>query len=241
MAKDDAEKKDKPAEVVADPAAKKKKLILIGVGATLILGGGGGAAFFLMKKGSHHTEGATQSEAKSGSKEEGTSHGEGAAESEKKSAESAESKDKKEKKGEKEHGESGEKKGEKEHGESGENKEHKSESAAPVTPPEDAGSTIGDTFRFDTFHLNLGNPLYNHYIRMNLSVEFKNGELQHTELNKRKDQLRDIIISVTGKKTREFLLSPDGKDQLRLEITKSINRYLQQPIEAVYITDFLIE
>jgi flagellar basal body-associated protein FliL len=46
---------------------------------------------------------------------------------------------------------------------------------------------------------------------------------------------------VTARKTREFLLGPDGKDQLRLEIKNRINQYMSKKIENVYITDILIE
>lgn len=227
MAKDEAEKKEKPVEPISAPPAKNKKMLLLGVGAFLIILIGGSAAFFLWKKGPSHAEPASTSEEKGAHKTDATP-AELPKESDKKSTEAGEKKEE----GKKES---------KDHEETKGDKDHKAESTVAAPPEDNAGPSMGDTYRFETFHLNLGNPLYNHYIRMNLSLEYRNGDLQRNEIEKRKDQLRDIIITVTGKKTREFLLSPDGKDQLRLEITKSINRYLQQPIEAVYITDFLIE
>lgn len=237
MAKDEAEKKEKPVEPISAPPVKKKKMLLLGAGVFLIVLIGGASAFFFLKKGPSHTEAATTSEEKGAHKTDATTP-QAPKESDKKSTEAGGKKD--EGKTDKAH-EDEEKKEGKDHEEAKGNKENKAESAAAPTPDENTSPSMGDSYRFETFHLNLGNPLYNHYIRMNLSLEYRNGDLQRNEIEKRKDQLRDIIITVTGKKTREFLLSPDGKDQLRLEITKSINRYLQKPIEAVYITDFLIE
>lgn len=237
MAKDEAEKKEKSVEPISAPPAKKKNMLLLGAGAFLILIIGGSAAFFLWKKGPSHADPASTSEEKDAHKTDATP-AEPQKESDKKSIEASETKEKgKTDKGQEEI----EKKESKDHEETKGDKDHKSESTVAAPSEDNAGPSMGDTYRFETFHLNLGNPLYNHYIRMNLSLEYRNGDLQRNEIEKRKDQLRDIIITVTGKKTREFLLSPDGKDQLRLEITKSINRYLQQPIEAVYITGFLIE
>jgi flagellar basal body-associated protein FliL len=228
MAKDETERKEKSVDVVGSPPTKKKYLRLIAIGSLVILLIGGVATFFILQKGGRQNESVTETDKKGAHKEETLPHEAASTEADKKLLDTQEKK---------------EGKGEKKHEESNTNEAHKAEDAAsPTTPPtEETNPGMGDSYRFETFHLNLGNPLYNHYIRMNLSVEYRNGELQRNEIEKRKDQLRDIIISVTGKKTREFLLSPDGKDQLRLEITKSINRYLQQPIQAVYITDFLIE
>lgn len=100
---------------------------------------------------------------------------------------------------------------------------------------------FGESFSFKSFHLNLGNPLENRYIRMEIAVEYLGGESQKMELEARTPQLRDAVISVTSKKTREFLLSPDGKDRLRLEILNQINQYLNKKVERVFITDMIIE
>ena len=108
---------------------------------------------------------------------------------------------------------------------------------------EKPGSDIkfGDTYSFRTFNLNLGNPLENHFVRFDVALEYGGGEAQKLEIEKRLPQLRDAVVSVASRKSREFLLGPDGKDQLRREILIRVNRYMSQPIEAVYITDMLIE
>ena len=100
---------------------------------------------------------------------------------------------------------------------------------------------FGDTINLKPFNINLGNPLENRYVRLEVAFEYKGKDSQRQEIEKRMPQLRDAIISVTGKKSREFLLSPEGKDQLRKELLIVVNRYMSRPIEAVYITDILID
>lgn len=100
---------------------------------------------------------------------------------------------------------------------------------------------FGDTFQMKTFSLNLGNALENRFVRLEVTLEYSGGEDHKAEIEKRLPQLRDAVISVVSRKTREFLLAPDGKDTLRKEVLIRINRYMKTKIDAVYITDILIE
>ena len=104
-----------------------------------------------------------------------------------------------------------------------------------------SGVNFGSTYSFKPFHLNLGNPLENRYLRLEIALEFRQGPAQKREIEVRRPQLRDAVIAVASRKTREFLLGPDGKDQLRLEILTRINQYMDMKIESVFITDLLIE
>ncbi len=99
---------------------------------------------------------------------------------------------------------------------------------------------FGETYKLAPFSLNLAN-LENHYIRVQISLEYSGGEAQKKELEVRTPQLRDAIINIIGSKTKEFLLAPDGKDALRKEILIRMNRYMKTKIDAVYITDIIIE
>ena len=100
---------------------------------------------------------------------------------------------------------------------------------------------FGETFPLKTFNLNLGNALENRFVRLEITLEYTGGEKHKAEITKRLPQLRDAIIQVISRKTREFLLAPDGKDALRKEVLIRVNRYMSQKIESVYITDILIE
>ena len=60
------------------------------------------------------------------------------------------------------------------------------------------------------------------------------------EIDKRKAQIRDIIIMVLSSKTYEEVSSSSGKDSLRGEIRDTINSFLVQgKISNVFFTDFI--
>ncbi|MGE0171780.1 MAG: flagellar basal body-associated protein FliL [Oligoflexales bacterium] len=226
--KESAPEEKAPADE-AQPQSKKKKLIIFGaVGLVAAIGIGVGAYFFLA--GGKAEEGAGEGEHETAETHE-TAEGEHAA------AEGEHGEKKEEESG---HGGGhGEKKEEKDGHGGGHGKEEKAgEASASKTASADGA---GKTFAFKTFHLNLGNPLENRYIRLEVTVDYVGGEEQKSELDQRTPQLRDAIISIVSRKTREFLLSPDGKDQLRKEILTRINRYMNKPVRSVYITDLLIE
>ena len=100
---------------------------------------------------------------------------------------------------------------------------------------------FGKTMPLAPFHLNLGNPVDNRYVRLEIAIEYGENPDIEAELKARMPQLRDAIVSVTRKKSREFLLGPDGTDQLRLEIKNRVNQFMKKPIDNVYVTDILIE
>lgn len=211
------EQEEAPEEAAPEGGKSKKKLLIIIIAAILLLGGvGGGAAFFLMGSGDKPETPAAQSSSESS--------GDGEA----KEADGSESEDGANS------GDEGE--GEKE-GEDGNKKEKKDKENEGAS----TGVNFGATYTFKPFHLNLGNPLENRYLRLEIAVEFKQGETQKLEIEARLPQLRDAVIAVASRKTREFLLGPDGKDQLRLEILTRINQYMDMKIESVFITDLLIE
>jgi flagellar basal body-associated protein FliL len=103
------------------------------------------------------------------------------------------------------------------------------------------GVDFGCTVPIPPFHLNLGNPLENHYIRLEIAVEYDCEPITRAEFDKRLPQLRDAAIAVTSRKSREFLLGPDGKTQLRKEIFNRLNQYMNHKVDDIYITDILIE
>ncbi len=232
--KEDKEKVADAAEENPEAAAKKrkKKLLIIAIAAAVfIIAGGAGAFLFLSggkKEAAGHeveisktsVEGEHESKDEHGEKKEAAGHGE-------------------EKKAD-EHGGGHEEKKEGAADPHGEKTE-----AAPAGKEGDKKVQVdidfGETFKMPSFNLNLGNALENRYIRLEVSLEYRGGDPQKQEIEKRMPQLRDAVISIVQRKTREFLLSPDGKESLRKEILTRINRYMKTRIESVYITDLLIE
>lgn len=253
MAKEEKKKEEKAEKAPLTPEeeaakGKKKKLILFGVIGLLVVGGGAAGAFMFIGKGGKpasenpgeattaegHADDATDTaEGEAHSKVEKDSHGE------EKKDESADAK--KDAHGEAKKDESGDAKKDA-HGEPKKEGEEAAEAkkGEKSETPEYQGD-FGLIKEFKPFHLNLGNPLENRYVRVVVGAEYKGGQEQQLELDRREPQLRDAIVSIIGRKTREHLLSPDGKDQLRLEIKNKLNQYLDKKIENIFITDILIE
>jgi flagellar FliL protein len=215
MAED--EKKEGAEETEGTGSKKKLLFIIIGLVALVLIAGG--AAFFMLSGGDEESETEVVES------------------SEPVEAEKADEAKKDEEKKE----EAVEEKQESEEDKKEEKAEEKKEEGTEEGKTENPGYDFGETFKLEPFHLNLGNALENRYVRMEVSIEYSGGEKQKAELDKRKPQLRDAIISIVSRKTREFLLAPDGKDSLRKELLIRINRYMTTKVDSVYLTDILIE
>ena len=224
--------KDEVLEEEETTKSKKKKKIIIfgGIGAAVFLVIIGVAVFFVLsgKSSSSSSAGAAL----------GEHGGESAVEGQKTSEKDAEKADKKEagaKEGQSEKkGEGGAAKGDKEgKGEEGKTGAGKDRDAEK----NDVGRTVD---LGGPFSLNLGNPLENRYVRLSIAIEVTNEDMEK-DIKRRNAQMRDAVISIVSRKTMEFLLSPDGKDELRKEIKDKINGYISKPINRVFITDILIE
>ena len=205
-----------------DGGGSKKKMLIIMILAFLVIVGGAVGAFFALSGGGEVPEETVEGEAVV---PEGPPAEEKAAEADKK--ENPKEGEEPKAEGEAAKSEGGDPKAE---GEAAKEDEE--------IPEEDFG--FGKTFTFKTFRMNLGNPLQNHFIHLDVSVEYRNPKAEK-ELARRKSQLRDAVVSIVSNKTREFLLNPDGKEQLRLQILRRMNRYMKNKIEQVFITDIIIE
>lgn len=257
MAKEEKKKdsgdKAAKADVPADEAAKasgKKRLLLFAIGGAVVLAAiGGGITFFLASgnSGTHAAQAATdhQEKATSEHKEAGPGEHKEAQTAGKSSDQKADQKE-----AAKKEAPSGDKKEpEKKDAHSGDKKEgDKSQKGADAKKPGGDDSTVkiegidfGCAHTFPMFNLNLGNPLENRYMRLEVAVEYGCGPEAKAELDRRAPQLRDAIASVARRKTREFMLGPDGLDQLRKEIHIKLNSLLTHKVDKVFITDILIE
>lgn len=257
--KDEKGAKEPPTPEQEAAASKKKKLIIFGTVGLLTIGGGAFAAIKMLGSSSKAKDASTPA-GEHGSTD-GDADGESAdthgdADGGTNGDANADTHGDKQKKGDghgdtKDAGGHGDKKSDgtksaNEHGDKKDDGGH-GEAKGDATgkgAASDGGDSryggIGIMYDFKPFHLNLGNPLENRYVRMEIRVEYPNEE-QKSELTARDSQMRDAIVSIISRKTREHLLSPDGKDQLRLEIKNRLNQYLEKKIVNVYITDILIE
>jgi flagellar protein FliL len=98
---------------------------------------------------------------------------------------------------------------------------------------------IGDLIPMETFLVNLAGSRGNKVAKINLELEVDGPKVQE-EIDKRKPQVRDIIIILLSSKTFEQVSTREGKDALRDEIRDTVNSFLTKGhIKRVYFTEFI--
>ncbi len=101
--------------------------------------------------------------------------------------------------------------------------------------PESAGKIVP----LETFIVNLAGAKGHKVAKVNMELELQ-GDHAAEEIEKRKAQIRDIIIILLSSKTYEEVSTRDGKNNLRNEIKDTINSFLVQgKISGVFFTEFI--
>ncbi len=99
---------------------------------------------------------------------------------------------------------------------------------------------IGQLIPLETFLVNLSGSRGGKVMRVNMELEVSNTEVVQ-EIDKRKPQIRDIIIILLSSKTFDQLSTRDGKEQLRNEIRDTVNPFLTKgQIKRVYFTELIL-
>ena len=137
-----------------------------------------------------------------------------------------------------EHGEGGGGHGEAKAGEHGEAKAGEHGEAAGGHD-EESQEFIGKTIPMETFLVNLSGNRGNKLLKVNMDLEVEGGKISE-EIDKRKPQIRDIIIILLSSKTYAQLSTPEGKEFLREEIRDTVNSFLTSgKIKRVLFTEFI--
>ena len=98
---------------------------------------------------------------------------------------------------------------------------------------------IGELIPLETFLVNLAGSRGRKLAKINLELEVE-GERIEEEIDKRKPQIRDIIIILLSSKTHAQVATKEGKDFLRAEIRDTVNAFLTKgKIKSVYFTEFI--
>ncbi len=120
--------------------------------------------------------------------------------------------------------------------------EHVIKGEAETTHHEEATETqdfIGKIVPLETFIVNLAGSRGRKIAKVNMELEL-DGEKIAEEIEKRKPQIRDIIIILLSSKTFEEVSTREGKDFLRDEIRDTVNAFLTKgKIKKVYFTEFI--
>jgi flagellar FliL protein len=95
-------------------------------------------------------------------------------------------------------------------------------------------------FELNTFTANLANPRVDKYIRIRVELGLSDS-VSEQEIERKKSQIRDEIITSLNTKRDKELLTAQGKDALKKEIRGKLNNIVETgEIKDVLFTDFLI-
>lgn len=98
---------------------------------------------------------------------------------------------------------------------------------------------IGRVVPLETFVVNLAESKGRKIAKVNIEIELK-GDNVEEEIEKRKAQVRDIIIILLSSKTYDEVSTKEGKEALRTEIKEQLNAFLATgQISNVYFTEFI--
>lgn len=92
------------------------------------------------------------------------------------------------------------------------------------------------------FSINTADTDEPHFVKVSISLGYEEGRVDiQTELNKRRPQIRDIVIQVIGSKKYSQLDSYDERMQLKEELMNRINEVLKAgKIKEVVFTEFVL-
>jgi flagellar FliL protein len=98
---------------------------------------------------------------------------------------------------------------------------------------------IGKMIPLEVFLVNLSGNRGNKLLKVSMELEVE-GERIAEEIDKRKPQIRDIIIILLSSKTYAQVSAPEGKEFLRDEIRDTVNSFLTKgKIKRVHFTEFV--
>ena len=80
-----------------------------------------------------------------------------------------------------------------------------------------------------------------HYLKVTISLE-GDSEKAGEELKKRVPQIRDLVITILTSKTIEKIEEKEGKEIIRSEIIKNVNRYMVEgKVRNAFFEDFMLQ
>ncbi len=207
---------DTPAPATAESSAKKKKPLLLIIVAVVVLALGGGGAYFFLKRGSASTE--TETTEKEKKSEKGKKKAKDEEEDEDEAA--------------------ADEQGAPEAGKEGKPVKSKF-SVKKLDLPDD--KDVKKIIELQPFVVNLADREDSRYLRMSVSIGVGEGgeEKPNPILLTR---VRNAMLAVLTTKTADEILTPEGKATLRKELMKAARAAIEEPhIEAIYITDFIVQ
>lgn len=100
--------------------------------------------------------------------------------------------------------------------------------------------SVGKTIPMEMILVNLAGSRGQSIAKVSLEFEVDNDAVIK-EIEKRKPQIRDVLITLLSGKTLDEISTVEGKDSLREEIRDTVNRFLSKgKIKRVLFTDLMV-
>ncbi|MEJ5339852.1 MAG: flagellar basal body-associated protein FliL [Aquificaceae bacterium] len=114
-------------------------------------------------------------------------------------------------------------------------KKGKKEETAPLP------SQVGVMMDLGTFTVNLADRDVDAYARVSITLELSNEKVRQ-EVDRRLPIIKDAVIDVISSKASSFVRTPEGRENLRLELIKRINTILfEGGVRNIYFTEFVVQ
>jgi flagellar FliL protein len=115
-------------------------------------------------------------------------------------------------------------------------KKSEAKKAVPVAPKK-----LGIMYDLGSFLVNLADKNANTYAKVSITIELSNQKVQE-EVVKRLPIIKDAVINLLSSKTYNEIRTPEGKEELRLELIKRINAILVTGgVQNIYFTQFIVQ
>jgi len=107
------------------------------------------------------------------------------------------------------------------------------------------GSTQQSTLlNFEPFLVNLADRDASRYLRVTIRLQLvnKNSAEKIGSADVMTSQMRDAILGILTTRNSEQIITNEGKDLLKTEISEKLNGFLPgRPVKAVFFTDFVVQ
>ncbi|MFP3206569.1 MAG: flagellar basal body-associated protein FliL [Hydrogenobaculum sp.] len=104
-----------------------------------------------------------------------------------------------------------------------------------------APQKLGVMYDLGSFLVNLADKNANTYAKVSITLELSNQKVQQ-EVVKRLPIIKDAVINLLSSKTYDEIRTPEGKEELRLELIKRINAILVTGgVQNIYFTQFIVQ
>ncbi len=115
-------------------------------------------------------------------------------------------------------------------------KKKEEKKAVPVAPQK-----LGIMYDLGSFLVNLADKNANTYAKVSITLELSNQKVKE-EVVKRLPIIKDAVINLLSSKTYDQIRTPEGKEELRLELIKRINAILVTGgVQNIYFTQFIVQ